>query len=57
MPLEIPPYRKHRLHTDFVTNIPLDPAGFKSYLAQGLGASVPQLPGPQELSLLEEFIK
>ncbi len=34
MPKDIPEYRKHRHHTDFVTNIPIDPRVFKDYLAQ-----------------------
>ncbi len=34
MPKDIPEYRKHRPHTDFVTNIPIDPRVFKDHLAQ-----------------------
>ena len=37
MPTDIPEYRKHRPHTDFVTNIPIDPGGFKNHLAQSFG--------------------
>jgi len=55
MPVDVPEYRKHRPHTDFVTNIPIDPKLFKQHLAQIFSASVPQPPTPQELSLLKEF--
>jgi len=34
MPKDIPEYRKHRSHTDFVTNIPIDPHVFKDRLAR-----------------------
>ncbi len=34
MPQDIPEYRKHRPHTDFVTNIPIDPHVFKNHLAR-----------------------
>ena len=34
MPQDIPEYRKARPHTDFVTNIPIDPQVFKEHLAQ-----------------------
>jgi len=53
MPEDIPEYRKHRPHTDFVTNIPIDPCVFKAHLAQGFSASALQAPSPQELSLLK----
>jgi lipoate-protein ligase A len=34
MPKDIPEYRKHRPHTDFLTNVPIDPHVFKDHLAQ-----------------------
>ena len=34
MPKDIPEYRKRRSHTDFVTNVPIDPRVFKEHLAQ-----------------------
>ncbi len=55
MPLDTPLYRKHRPHTDFVTNIPIDPGCFKNHLAQSFGASAPQPPSAQELSLLDSI--
>ncbi|MBF0504722.1 MAG: lipoate--protein ligase family protein [Candidatus Omnitrophica bacterium] len=57
MPTDIPEYRKYRAHTDFVTNIPLDPGRFKTHLAQIFDASESQLPSAQELSFLKEFLK
>ena len=36
MPQEIPEYRKHRSHTDFVTNVRIDPQVFKNQLARSL---------------------
>jgi len=54
MPEDIPEYRKHRLHTDFVTNIPIDPHVFKDYLAQSFHASALQAPSTEELSFLRE---
>jgi lipoate-protein ligase A len=55
MPKEIPEYRKRRPHTDFVTNVPIDPRVFKDHLAQGFSADALQAPSPEELSLLKEF--
>jgi lipoate---protein ligase len=54
MPQDIPEYRKHRPHTDFVTNIPLDPRVFKDHLAQNFHAAALQPPSAQELSLLRK---
>ncbi len=34
MPKDIPQYRKRRSHTDFLTNVPIDPRVFKDHLAQ-----------------------
>ena len=34
MPKDIPEYRRNRSHTDFVTNIPIDPQEFKRSLAE-----------------------
>jgi len=53
MPKDTPEYRKHRPHTDFVTNIPIDPHVFKDHLAQSFHASALQPPSAQELSLLK----
>jgi len=55
MPKDIPEYRKRRSHTDFVTNIPIDPHVFKDHLAQIFLASVLQSPGAEELSLVANF--
>ena len=55
MPQDIPEYRKHRPHTDFVTNIPIDPRVFKAHLAQGFFASGVQVPSAEELLLLKEY--
>ena len=56
MPQDIPEYRKGRPHTDFVTNIPIDPRIFKNHLAQGFHASALQPPSAEELSLLKKFL-
>jgi lipoate-protein ligase A len=56
MPRDIPEYRKHRPHTDFVANVSLLPADFKNCMAQIFSASEPQAPCAQELSLLKEFL-
>lgn len=56
MPQDIPEYRKHRPHTDFVTNIPIDPQIFKDHLAQRFHASPLQSPAAQEFSLLKDFL-
>jgi len=56
MPKDIPEYRKDRPHTDFVTNIPIDPAVFKKSLARAFHASSPQSPSAQELSLLKKSL-
>ena len=54
MPQDIPEYRKQRGHTDFVTNIPLDPCVFKGQLAQNFSASALQTPSVEELSFLKK---
>jgi lipoate-protein ligase A len=54
MPQDIPEYRKHRPHTDFVTNIPIDPHVFKDHLAQSFHAAALQAPSAQELLLLKK---
>jgi lipoate-protein ligase A len=54
MPREIPEYRKHRPHTDFVTNIPIDPHVFKDHLAKAFLTTALQAPSAQELSLLNK---
>ncbi|MBF0571344.1 MAG: lipoate--protein ligase family protein [Candidatus Omnitrophica bacterium] len=56
MPQEVPEYRKHRPHMDFVTNVPIDPNVFKGHLAQIFQTSTMQPPSPQELSFLKEFL-
>lgn len=56
MPQDIPEYRKHRPHTDFVTNIPIDPPIFKDHLAQCFHASALQVPSVQELALLKNSL-
>jgi len=56
MPHDIPEYRKHRPHTDFVTNIPIDPRIFKDHLARCFHTIAIQPPGPQELSMLKNFL-
>jgi len=53
-PDQMPEYRKHRPHTDFVTNISIDPRIFKNYLARAFGAAPLQAPSAEELSLLKE---
>jgi lipoate-protein ligase A len=53
MPRDIPEYRKHRPHTDFVTNIPIDPRVFKDHLARIFLTSALQNPSAEELSLLK----
>jgi lipoate-protein ligase A len=52
MPLDVPEYRKGRVHTDFVTNVSLDPQVFKKHLAQIFQVSALQAPTEQELMLL-----
>lgn len=37
MPKDIPEYRRHRQHSDFVTNISIDPHSFKHELARSFG--------------------
>jgi len=56
MPQDIPEYRKNRPHTDFVTNIPIDPVVFKGHLAQVFHATALQVPSPEELSFLKNFL-
>jgi len=56
MPKDIPDYRKDRPHTDFVTNIPIDPRIFKEQLARAFHASALQLPSVQELSMLKNSL-
>jgi lipoate-protein ligase A len=55
MPQDIPEYRKHRPHTDFVTNVPINPVVFRDHLAKNFHASALQDPSAQELSLLKNF--
>jgi len=55
MPVDIPLYRQDRPHTDFVTNVSIDPAVFKGYLAQSFQASILQALGEQELLMLKEL--
>ncbi len=55
MPQDIPEYRKNRPHTDFVTNISIDPIKFKSALAAQFDlAFLPQPLTNQELSFLKQ---
>lgn len=54
MPKDIPEYRKARPHTDFVTNLPIDPSIFKSHLARIFGASALQPPSAEEFLLLKK---
>jgi lipoate-protein ligase A len=56
MPKDIPEYRKHRPHTDFVTNIPIDPGVFKDHLAHIFQAPASQAPSAAELTLLKNSI-
>jgi lipoate-protein ligase A len=56
MPKDTPQYRKHRPHTDFVTNIPVDPRIFKDHLAQSFCTLALQSPSTQELSFLKETV-
>jgi lipoate-protein ligase A len=56
MPHDIPEYRKHRPHADFVTNVPIDPHLFKEHLAKSFRTSALQSPRAQELSFLQEFL-
>jgi lipoate-protein ligase A len=53
VPKEAPVYRKHRPHTDFVTNVPIDPRVFKEHLAQTFLTAALQPPSAEELSLLK----
>ncbi len=53
MPQEIPDYRKARPHTDFVTNVAIDPKVFKERLAQCFQASPVQSPRMEEIALLK----
>ena len=55
IPDGMPEYRKHRAHTDFVTNIPIDPHVFKNHLAAIFGTAAVQPPSAEELSLLNNF--
>ncbi len=54
IPKDIPEYRKARPHTDFVTNVPINPSRFKQALAQAFDLGVE----PQPLTALElSFVK
>jgi len=53
MPKDIPEYRRQRPHTDFVTNVPIDPRVFKDHLARVFLASAVQNPSAEELLLLK----
>ena len=55
MPQDIPEYRKARAHTDFVTNVPIDPGAFKTHLARVFQASALQPPSTVELSFLHQL--
>lgn len=58
MPKDVPLYRKSRLHKDFVTNIPINPAHFKPALAKAFNcAPMPQPLSSQEILLLKNYIK
>jgi len=54
IPDQMPEYRKYRAHTDFVTNIPMNPHVFKKHLAAIFGTAALQPPSAEELSLLKE---
>jgi len=54
-PKDAPEYRKYRAHTDFVTNVPIDPRVFKDHLARIFVTTSLQPPSAQELSLLKNF--
>jgi lipoate---protein ligase len=56
IPNDIPEYRKHRPHTDFVANIPIDPRAFKDHLARIFHASALQSPSAEELLLLKNSL-
>jgi len=56
MPQDIPEYRKARPHTDFVTNVAIDPRVFKACLAEIFHASALQEPSLEELTWLKEFL-
>jgi lipoate-protein ligase A len=56
IPKDIPEYRKHRSHADFVTNVPIDPGVFKGHLARAFLAGPLQPPSPEELSLLKKSL-
>lgn len=54
MPQDIPEYRKNRPHTDFVTNIPINPTAFKEALAGQFNLGLmPQPLTQEELSFLK----
>jgi lipoate-protein ligase A len=55
MPQDIPDYRKARPHTDFVTNVPIDPQQFKDHLAQSFFSSALQVPTAEELLFLKKY--
>ncbi len=56
MPKDVPEYRKARSHKDFIANIPIKPAAFKSALAKAMGiVDLPQAITPQEIFALTKF--
>jgi lipoate-protein ligase A len=58
MPQDIPEYRKNRPHTDFVTNISIDPVAFKQDLSLQFNVSFDAQPlTEQELSFLNQKTK
>ena len=56
MPKDIPEYRKHRSHTDFVTNILIDPRLFKDHLAQSFQALASEAPSAAEIAMLKNSL-
>jgi lipoate-protein ligase A len=56
IPKDIPEYRRHRPHTDFVTNIPIDPRVFKVDLTKSFQASTLSSPSKEELSFLKNSL-
>jgi len=55
MPQDIPEYRQNRPHTDFVTNIAIDPDVFKGNLAKIFNTEGLQAPTIQEFSFLKKI--
>ncbi len=58
MPIDMPDYRKSRIHQDFVVNVPIEPLPFKRSLASLMGIPFnPQVPTEQELLALSKIPK